>query len=189
MKGEKIKKNSFQSLSNALFKPSEIPIKAANFQNWLDAISHFKNNVRLPLWKTLKLNAINTLVGKELEQSILILAISAETAKDVFLESTFESEKHFKIWKDSSDGLRNKNIASHLDEPLKRRCGKSFRESNPDDHANIDKLWQYRNKLAHGKIPEIWYNDKKYELRETFFFDANRAVDRLFEFLEGLVAF
>ena len=173
--------NSFKSHSNSFMNVSSIGIRAMKSIDWIQAINKLRNQKQIPLFISLWFDSINLMASRDLYDAMLTLAIAAESAKETFFKTIYPSGMSYKRGRI----LEGWELPYHLDESLKKVKGVSYRELHQDKWDDINDLWDFRGKLAHGEKPIIFKKGQQIELTSQIYFNTLNSVDHLFGFLRS----
>jgi hypothetical protein len=142
------------------------------------------------LYEELLSDARAALFQGSLRRAILELAISCEIAiKQGFFDKAAEAE--LSEYFDERKQLRHSvgGFTNLLGEPAERILGQNFQKVKRRAYAHVDNLFQCRNQIAHGKVREYTYKNKRgrsQSVNQTVIEDWFKAADRLFHWLRSL---
>lgn len=118
--------------------------KAIDASLWQAAIIDIQNEVEVPLYDVLLLDARYFAAAGDIRRSVLDSATACEIAKNI----TFE---RLNLKKDGTD------LIKHISEKLEEKIGRSYEKEESANYLIIKDLWIARGNIAHGKI-EYRYN-------------------------------
>jgi hypothetical protein len=142
------------------------------------------------LYEELLSDARAALFQGSLRRAILELAISCEIAiKQVFFDKATEAEisEYFDERKQLCHSVGG--FTSLLGKPAERILGQNFQKAKRHAYVHVDNLFQCRNQIAHGKVREYTYKNKRgrcQSVNQTVVKEWFKAADHLFHWLRRM---
>ena len=169
MKSPSLFEGSFQTSPTMLLN-RKYPIKVLQLnQNiWLDVIKEIElENYDLSHVKFL--DAINSYHVEDLQSMILNFAISVEINKNLLYKELWKKkfpQKNISDYNQTEIGLQGYNLPQHLSSSLKHSILNRCLKTEERNHfKQIQYIWKFRGKIAHGEKPIISHEVQNIELK------------------------